>query len=293
MSMFRGTYVALVTPFKNGKVDFSTLERLVEFHVGAGIAGIVPCGTTGESPTLSHKEHDQVIEEVVKFARGRIHVMAGTGSNATDEAIELTQHAERAGADSTLQVSPYYNKPTQDGLYHHFKAIAEATSLPVVLYNIPGRCAVEIATDTIVRLAEIKTIAAVKHATGSMDGASELRTRCGLDILSGDDSMTLPLMSIGGTGVISVIANVIPKDMKALTDAALAGDFKTAEQWHRKTFALAKGMLSMATNPIPVKAAMDMLGMCEGELRLPMYPMNEALKAKLRQMAVEYGLLKK
>lgn len=290
--MFRGTYVAMVTPFKNGKVDFDTLERLVELHVDAGIAGVVPCGTTGESPTLTHEEHDEVIQRVVKCAAGRIHVMAGTGSNSTAEAIRLTQHAERAGADSSLQVAPYYNKPTQEGLYHHFKAIAEATSLPLVLYNIPPRCVVEVAVDTIARLAEIKNIAAVKHATGTMDAASELRTICDIDILSGDDSMTLPLISIGGVGVISVIGNVVPKDVKTLTDAALAGDFATAEKWHRKMFTLAKGMLSIATNPIPVKTAMAMLGMCQEELRLPMYPMNEALKAKLRKVLVDYGLIK-
>jgi len=290
--MFSGTYVALVTPFKNGKVDFNTLDRLVDMHVEAGIAGVVPCGTTGESPTLDHQEHDQVIERVVKRAGKRIHVMAGTGSNSTAEAIQLTKHAEAAGADSSLQVAPYYNKPTQKGLYEHYKAIAESTSLPIVIYNIPGRCGVEIAVETLVELSRIKNIVAVKHATGSMDGASALRTACDLEILSGDDSMTLPLMSIGGTGVISVIANVVPGDVKAMTDAALAGDFRTAERLHRKMFALAKGMLSLATNPIPVKSAMAMLGMCEGELRLPLWPMDEPQQKKLRAALVEYGLLK-
>lgn len=290
--MFRGTYVALVTPFKDGQVDFDTLDALVDRHIDAGIAGIVPCGTTGESPTLSHAEHDTVIERVVRRAAGRVHVMAGTGSNSTAEAIRLTRHAEQAGADSSLQVSPYYNKPTQIGLYEHFKAIAGSTSLPLVLYNIPGRCGVEIAPETMAELAKIKNIAAVKHATGSMDGASALRTMCEIDILSGDDSMTLPLMSIGGVGVISVIANVIPKDMKALTDAALAGDYATAETLHRKMFALGKGMLTLATNPIPVKAAMAMLGLCAEELRLPLCTMDDARKATLRAALVEYGLLK-
>jgi len=290
--MFSGTYVALVTPFKDGKVDFDTLDKLVDFHVEAGIAGIVPCGTTGESPTLSHDEHDAVIERVVTRAAGRIHVMAGTGSNSTAEAIRLTKHAEKAGADSSLQVAPYYNKPTQEGLYQHFKAIADQTSLPLVIYNIPGRCGVEIAAETIARLAEIKNIAAVKHATGSMDPASALRTMCDIDILSGDDSMTLPLMSIGGSGVISVIANIIPRDVKALTDAALADDYKTAEQWHRKMFALGKGMLSLATNPIPVKAAMSMLDMCHEELRLPLYPMDQPTRRKLREALIAYGLLR-
>ncbi len=290
--MFAGTYVALVTPFKGDQVDYESLEKLIEFQVKAGVAGVVPCGTTGESPTLSHKEHDEVIEQVVKFSAGRIHVMAGTGSNSTAEAIRLTKHAEAAGADSALLVAPYYNKPTQDGLYEHFKTIAENTSLPLVLYNIPGRCGVEIAPETIAKLFEIKNIVAVKHATGSMDGASALQTMCDIDILSGDDSMTLPLMSIGGKGVVSVIGNIIPSDMKALTDAALSGDFAKAQELHTKMFALAKGMLSLATNPIPIKCAMSMLGMCQETLRLPMVPMKAELKDKLRKMLVEYGLLK-
>ncbi|MFA5863987.1 MAG: 4-hydroxy-tetrahydrodipicolinate synthase [Phycisphaerae bacterium] len=291
--MFKGTYVALVTPFKNGAVDYDTLDKLVEFQVKAGIAGIVPCGTTGESPTLDHEEHDEVIARVIKRARGRIHVMAGTGSNSTAEAIDLTRHAERNGADSALLVAPYYNRPTQEGLYQHFKAIAESTKLSLVIYNIPGRCAVEIMPETIARLAKIKNINAVKHATGSMDGASALRAMCDIDILSGDDSMTLPLMSVGATGVISVIANIVPKDMKALTDTALRHDFKKAEKLHRKMFPLAKGMLSLATNPIPVKTAMAMLGMCGGDLRLPLWPMDDSLKQKLRNTLKDYGLLKK
>jgi len=288
---FKGTYVALITPFKDGVVDYDTLDKLVDFHIKAGIAGIVPCGTTGESPTLSHEEHDAVIARVIKRANGRIHIMAGTGSNSTAEAIRLTRHAEENGADSALVVAPYYNKPTQEGLYQHYKAIAESTKLPIVIYNIPGRCGVEIFPETIARLAKIKNIQAVKHATGSMDGASALRALCDIQILSGDDSMTLPLMSIGGTGVISVIANIIPKDTKALTAAALAGNYKKAEKLHRKLFPLSKNMF-IATNPIPIKTAMGMLGMCSDELRLPMYPMDEALKQKLRASLVEYGLLK-
>jgi 4-hydroxy-tetrahydrodipicolinate synthase len=289
--MFKGTFVALVTPFKDGLVDFDTLDTLVEFHIKAGLEGIVPCGTTGESPTLSHEEQDAVIARVIKRARGKIHVMAGTGSNSTAEAIRLTRHAEENGADSALLVAPYYNKPTQEGLFQHYKAIAESTKLPLVIYNIPGRCGVEISPETIARLARIKNIRAVKHATGSMDGASALRTMCDIDILSGDDSMTLPLMAVGGTGVISVIANIVPKDTKALTDAALAGDFRKAEKLHRKLFPLSKNMF-IATNPIPVKTAMGMLGMCGDELRLPLYPMDDALKQKVRQALVEYGLLK-
>jgi len=289
--MFEGTYVALVTPFKNGRVDYDTLDTLVDFQIKAKIAGIVPCGTTGESPTLSHEEHDEVIARVIHRAKGKLHVMAGTGSNSTAEAIRLTRHAEDNGADSALLVAPYYNKPTQEGLYQHYKAVAESTRLPLVVYNIPGRCGVEISPETIARLAKIKNIVAVKHATGAMDGASALRALCDIEILSGDDSMTLPLMSIGGKGVISVIANIVPKDTKALTDAALAGDYTKAEKLHRKLFPLAKNLF-IATNPIPVKAAMAMLGMCSDELRLPLWPMEDSLKQKVRAALVEYGLLK-
>jgi len=289
--MFEGTYVAIVTPFKNGRVDYDTLDTLVDFQIKAKIAGIVPCGTTGESPTLSHEEHDEVIARVIHRAKGKLHVMAGTGSNSTAEAIRLTKHAEDNGADSALLVAPYYNKPTQEGLYQHYKAVAEATKLPLVIYNIPGRCGVEITPETIARLSKIKNILGVKHATGSMDGASALRAMCDIEILSGDDSMTLPLMSIGGKGVISVIANVVPKDTKALTDAALAGDYTRAEKLHRKLFPLTKNMF-IATNPIPVKTAMAMLGMCSDELRLPLWPMDDSLKQKLRAALVEYGLLK-
>lgn len=289
--MFRGTYVAIVTPFKDGLVDYDTLERHVNFLIEKGVSGIVPCGTTGESPTLTHEEHEKVVEQVVKFVGGRVHVMAGTGSNSTAEAIRLTKHAERAGADSALLVTPYYNKPTQEGLYYHFKTIAESTSLPIVLYNIPGRCGVEIAPETIARLSEIKNIVAVKHATGSVDGASTLRMLCDIEILSGDDSMTLPLMSIGAVGVVSVIANIIPQDMQAMTTAALEGDFKRAVELHFKMFPLAKGLLTLATNPIPIKAAMSMLGMCSEELRLPLCPLDDAKKAKLKGMLRDYGLL--
>jgi len=289
---FKGTYVALVTPFRNGKVDFDTLDKLVDFHIDAGTDGLVPCGTTGESPTLSHDEHDAVIERVVQRAAGRVPVVAGTGSNSTAEAIRLTRHAEQAGADGALLVSPYYNKPTQKGLYEHFKAIAEASALPQILYNIPGRCGVEIAPETIARLSEIPNIVGVKHATGAMDSASALFGLCkeGFQVISGDDSMTLPLMSIGGVGVISVIANLIPKDVKAMTDAALKGDFDTARKWHHKLFNLAKGMLSLETNPIPIKTAMAAKGMICEEFRLPMCKMADANKEKLQRILRAYGL---
>src|SRR5580765_8578728 len=217
--MFKGSMVALVTPFKDGEVDWKTLDALVDFHIQAGSDALVPAGTTGESPTLTHEENDAVVAAVARRAKGRIPVLAGTGSNSTAEAIAMTKHAQANGADGSLQVAPYYNRPTQEGLFQHFSAIAKASSFPHVLYNIPGRCAVEITTDTIVRLREThKNIVAVKHATGSMDGASELRVRSDIDIISGDDSMTLPLMIVGGVGVISVLANLIPKDVKAMTD---------------------------------------------------------------------------
>ncbi len=290
---FKGMYVALVTPFRDGQVDYTTLDELVDFHLQAGTDGLVPCGTTGESPTLSHDEHDKVIERVIQQVAGKIPVVAGTGSNSTAEAIRLTRHAEKAGADAALLVSPYYNKPTQQGLYEHFKAIAESTALPLILYNIPGRCGVEIQPETIARLAEIKNIVGVKHATGTMDPASALFVLCrdkNFQVISGDDSMTLPLMSIGGVGVISVIGNLIPKDTKAMTDAALAGDFVTARKWHHKLFALARGMLALETNPIPIKTAMAIKGMLTEEFRLPMSKISPANKTKLQQMLADYGL---
>lgn len=284
--------VALVTPFKDGQVDYKTLDALVDFHVAAGTDVLVPCGTTGESPTLTHEENDAVIAAVVRRAKGRIPVVGGTGSNSTQEAIEMTRNARRNGADGTLQVAPYYNRPTQEGLFQHFKAVADAVDFPHVLYNIPGRCGVEVSVDTMVRLRQAcKNIVAVKHATGSMDGASELATRSDLGIISGDDSMTLPIMAVGGVGVISVLANVVPKDVKAMTDAALKGEWDTARRWHLKMFALARGLLSLETNPIPIKTAMAMLGMCTEEFRLPMCRMQPANREKLAAALKAYGLL--
>lgn len=290
--MFAGTMVALVTPFRDGQVDWAGLEKLVDFHLQQGTDALVPCGTTGESPTLSHEEQDRVIEAVVKRAGRRVPVVAGTGSNSTAEALRLTRHAHQVGADGALLVAPYYNKPTQEGLYRHFATIAEAVDMPLVLYNIPGRCGVEISVATLARLrAEYKNIVAVKHATGSMDTASELATLSDLVILSGDDSMTLPLMSIGAKGVISVIANLIPKDAKALTDAALKGDFAAATQQHRKLFPLARAMLSLETNPIPIKTAMAIKGMIAEEFRLPLCPMTPQNRQKLEAVMRSYGLL--
>ncbi len=290
--MFTGSLVALVTPFSDGQVDFETLDELVEFHLNSGTDGIVPCGTTGESPTLSHEEHKAVIERVVSIVDGRIPVIAGTGSNSTAEAIELTAHARKSGADGSLQVCPYYNKPTQEGLYQHFKSIAEEVDIPLVLYNIPGRCGGSgLAAETIIRLAELENIVAVKEASGSLDLASEIALATDLTLLSGDDSLTLPMASVGGKGVISVAANIVPADVKAMTDLILEGDLTSARKWHQKLFALAKNMLGLATNPIPVKTAMAMLNLASDELRLPMTPLTADQQTQLRQCLKEYGLL--
>lgn len=289
--MFTGSLVALVTPFKDGQVDFATLEKLVEFQIENGTDGIVPVGTTGESPTLSHDEHKKVVEVVVKAVNGRVPVIAGAGSNSTAEAIELTKFAKEIGADATLQVVPYYNKPTQEGMYQHFAAIANTVDLPVVLYNIPPRSVVNMEPETICRLAELKNIVAVKEATGKMDQASAIAIGSDLTILSGDDSLTLPLAAVGGKGVISVVANIVPKDTKALTDAILAGDFVTAKKWHEKLFAMSQALLGLSTNPIPIKAAMAELSLASDELRLPMVSLEDSKRTQLKQILADYGLL--
>jgi 4-hydroxy-tetrahydrodipicolinate synthase len=290
--MFTGAMVALVTPFQDGEIDFRTLDELIDFQLENGIDAIVPCGTTGESPTLSHPEHKEVIERVVKAVGGKVPVIAGAGSNSTAEAIELTAFSKKVGADATLQVCPYYNKPTQEGFYQHFKVIAEEVDLPIVLYNIPGRCGgTGLTAETVARLAEIENIVAIKEATGRLDMASEIATSCDMTIISGDDSLTLPIASVGGKGVISVVANIVPADVKAMTDLILEGDFTSALKWHKKLFALSKNMLGLATNPIPIKAAMAMLNMAPEELRLPMTALDESKKAILRQTLKDYGLL--
>ncbi len=290
--MFTGAMVALVTPFQNGEIDFRTLDELIDFQLENGIDAISPCGTTGESPTLSHPEHKQVIERVVRAVGGKVPVIAGAGSNSTAEAIELTAFSKKVGADATLQVCPYYNKPTQEGFFQHFKAIAEEVDLPMVLYNIPGRCGGNgLTVDTVVRLSEIENIVAIKESTGRLDMASEIAARCDMTIISGDDSLTLPICSVGGKGVISVVANIVPADVKAMTDLILEGDFTSALKWHKKLFALCRDMLGLATNPIPVKAAMAMLDMAPEELRLPMTPLDEKTKTILRQTLKDYGLL--
>lgn len=290
--LFAGVTVAIVTPFKNGDIDWDALGKLVDWHVGEGTNTLAPCGTTGESPTLTHDENERVVAFVCERAAGRIKIMAGTGSNNTTEAIRMTKAAKKAGATGTLQVGPYYNKPTQEGYFRHFGAIAEACDLPQVIYNIPGRTASNIAPETLARMAEkYPTIVAVKEATGSLDQASSIAALCDLTLLSGDDSLTLPLMSIGGRGVVSVVGNIVPKDMLALVKAASEGNFAEALKWHRKLFPLCRDMLSVATNPIPVKTALKLLGRDSGELRLPMCAMDAAGEAKVRQTLANYGLL--
>jgi 4-hydroxy-tetrahydrodipicolinate synthase len=289
--MLSGMLVALVTPFRDGRVDYEAIERLVDWHVEQGTEGLVPVGTTGESPTVDVAEHQKIVKTVVERSAGRIPVVAGTGGNATAEAIHLTRYAKDVGADGSLQVCPYYNKPTQEGLYRHFAAIAEAVDLPMVLYNIPGRTGVSLAPATIARLAQLPQVVAVKEATGSMDQASEILAQCDLVVLSGDDSLTLPLMAVGAQGVISVVGNLVPKDMKRLTDAMLAGDVATAQEAHRRLFPLCRAMF-IETNPIPVKTAMKMVGLLESdEKRLPMTDLTPEHAEALKKALQEYGLL--
>ena len=291
---FQGSLVAMVTPFRNGKVDEPKLRELVEFHVKHGTDGLVPCGTTGESATLSHDEHKRVVEIVIEAGGGRIPVIAGTGSNSTAEAIDLTAHAKKAGAAGALIVSPYYNKPTQEGLYQHYRAIAEAVDLPILVYNIQARTAVNVETETLARLArDCQNIVGVKEASGSLEQMTQVLLACGPDftVLSGDDTLTLPLLSLGGKGVISVIANFIPRETVEMVHAALDGDWKRARELHLKLFPLSKAMF-IETNPIPVKEALAMLGMIEPEFRLPLCRMSEPNRERLKKALQQFGLLK-
>jgi 4-hydroxy-tetrahydrodipicolinate synthase len=287
---FAGVTVALVTPFRDGEIDFDRLGRLVDWHVEQGTDGLAPVGTTGESPTLDHAEHERIIGFVVERAARRLKVVPGTGSNSTREAVRLTKFAKRAGADGALMVGPYYNKPSQEGYYRHFAAVAAESDLPIVLYNIPGRTGSNILPETIARLAEIPSVVAVKEATGSLDQASHVASLCDLTILSGDDSLTLPLMSVGGRGVVSVVGNLVPRDLQALVRAFDKGDSAEALRWHRKLFPLCRDLLSVATNPIPLKAAMRLLGRDSGELRLPMCPVDAAGEARIAATLAAYGL---
>jgi 4-hydroxy-tetrahydrodipicolinate synthase len=292
-SDFAGVGVAIVTPFRDGKLDVKRLQEQIDFQISSGVTFLVPVGTTGESPTLSHDEHERVISEVIQAARGRCKVMAGTGSNCTAEALRLTRWAAKEGADASLQVAPYYNKPTQRGFYEHFKAIASEVGIPHCVYNIPGRSAKNIEPETIAKLAEISNITMVKEATGSLDQCSQILNTTNLTVLSGDDSLTLPMMSIGAQGVISVAGNIVPGDLLAMVKAALDGDFVLAAKWHHKLFPLCRDMLSLATNPIPVKAAMMLLGRDTGDLRLPMTALEPAELDVLRGTLERFGLMGK
>lgn len=288
---YAGLSVAITTPFRDGAVDYQALRTQVEFQIEAGTTCLCPVGTTGECPTLSHDEHERVIASVVEFSAGRIKVMPGTGSNSTAEALRLTRFAKQAGADAALVVAPYYNKPTQEGFYQHYRALAEAVDLPICVYNIPGRTGKNIEPETIARMGELPNITMVKEATGSMDQASAIMAMSNLTVLSGDDSLTLPLLSIGARGVISVAGNIVPRDVIALVKAFDAGNQVEALAWHRKLFPLCRDMLGLATNPIPIKAAMRMLGRDTGELRMPMTPLDAASEAKLHATLGRYGLL--
>lgn len=294
--MFKGSYVALVTPFRNGRVDEPRLKALVDYHVEAHTDGLVPCGSTGESATLSHDEHRRVVEIVVKAARGRIPVLAGAGSNSTAETLDLVRHAHRAGAQGALLVVPYYNKPTARGLYEHFRAVARATPLPIILYNIPGRTGINMAPETVIRLAQdCPTIVGIKEASGGMDYTSQLVAALGQErfiIFSGDDSLTLPLMALGARGVISVIANILPEAMAELCRAWSNGHAGRALDLHRQMFPLMRALF-VETNPIPLKAAMAALGLCREELRMPLAPMSSENKKKLLAVLKACPLLRR
>ena len=292
--MFTGTYTAIVTPFKNGGVDETALNRLIQLQIKGGVDGIVPVGTTGESPTVDYAEHLKIIALAVKFAAGKVRVLAGTGANSTSEAVYLTREAEKIGADGSLQVAPYYNKPAQEGLFQHFREIARATKLPIVLYSIPGRCGVEIGVETVRRLASgCKNIVGLKEAGGSCDRVSQLRAALGpkFAILSGDDSLTLPFMAVGAQGVISVASNIIPREVAQMVSAFTRGDAKKASHLHAKFYPMFKDLF-LETNPVPVKAALAMLGVIEEEYRLPLVRMSDANREKLRATLKACGILK-
>jgi len=290
--MFEGSMVALVTPFKKGKVDDKKLAELVGFHIKNGTSGIIPCGTTGESATLSYEEHERVIEVVIEAADKKIPVIAGTGSNSTAEALMLTRHAKKAGADASLQVSPYYNRPTQEGLYRHFKTIAEEVDLPMIVYNIASRTGVNIEPETMARISKVKNIAGVKESSGSLEQMSRIRYLCGdkFNLISGDDALTLPLLAIGGTGVISVVNNIVPRDVADMVAKFKKGDLEGARKLHYKLLPLIKAIF-IETNPIPVKTAMSLMGMIEQDLRLPLCSRSEANLEKLKEVLKDYGLL--
>jgi 4-hydroxy-tetrahydrodipicolinate synthase len=290
--MFKGVITALVTPLRDDRVDEAALRRLVDEQIAGGIDGLVPVGTTGESPTLTNEEHIRVVEVVVEQAKKRVPIIAGTGANSTREAIELTLAAKAVGADGTLQVVPYYNKPTQDGLYRHFKTIAEATGLPMVVYNVPGRTGCDLLPDTIARLCDVPKVVGVKEATGNLQRAAQIIARVGdrLTLLSGDDATALPFYAVGGHGCISVVSNVAPADMAAMWDATVAGNWAKARALHYKLFPLSEGLFIEA-NPIPVKAALAMMGKIADEIRPPLYPLAGANREKVRKILADLKLV--
>lgn len=287
--MFKGSIVALVTPFRNGKIDVEKLDELVEFHVAEGTNAIVPCGTTGESAAMSHSEHEEVIKRVVRTADGRLPVIAGTGSNYTDEAISLTRFAADVGADASLLVSPYYNRPTQEGLYRHFRRIAEEVNIPQILYNVPSRTGSNVLPSTVLRLADLRNVVAIKEASGSVDQSVEILRGCDIDVLSGDDSLTLPLMAVGATGVISVAANLVPRQIADLTAAMLEGNVQEARRLHMHLYPLFD-VLFVETNPIPVKSAMAVLERIGPEMRLPLCEMAPANLDRLKSVLADLGI---
>jgi 4-hydroxy-tetrahydrodipicolinate synthase len=290
--MFRGSIVAIVTPFKDGKIDEKAFRDLIEFQINNGTDGIVPCGTTGESATLSHEEHEKIIGLTIEAVNGRVPVIAGTGSNNTAEAARLTRHAKKAGANAALLITPYYNKPTQEGLYQHYRKVAEEVDIPIILYNVPGRTGVNMLPETVARLAEIKNIVGIKEATGDLKQISDVISICPKDflLLSGDDFTVYPTLAIGGHGVISVVANVAPKDMADLCDAYFAGDMKKASELHYRLLPL-NGAMFYETNPIPVKTALSLMGKVSGEMRLPLCSISEGNLNKLKKVMKDYGLI--
>ncbi len=291
--MLKGAITAIVTPFKNGQLDEEAYRELIEFQIKGGIHGIVPCGTTGESPVLSHAEHKRVVEACIDQVKKRVPVIAGSGSNNTAEAVDLTKHAQNAGADYALMITPYYNKPTQEGLYQHYKTVASQTKIPIVVYNVPGRTSLNLLPETMARLAAIPNIVGLKDATGDLKQGAKTLELCGdkITVLSGDDFTVLPLLSVGGQGVISVVSNAAPADMAGMCNAFFQGDLKEARRLHYKMWPLIEAMF-YETNPVPVKTALKMMGKITGEVRQPLCPMAPANEEKLRQVMQKYGLVK-
>jgi len=291
-NMFSGSIVAIVTPFKNGKFDRESFKKLIEFQISGGTDGIVPVGCTGEAATLTHDEHKEVIDFTLEIVNRQVKVIAGTGSNSTAEALELTKFAKNAGCDGALIITPYYNKPTPDGLYKHYRTIAEEVDIPILLYNVPSRTGISILPETVARLAELKNIVGIKEASGSLDQVSKIISLCGenFDVLSGDDSMTIPIMAVGGKGVISVAANIIPSQVSQMVHAALSGNWKEAQKMHIKLFDIFKALF-IETNPIPVKTCLSLMGKIELELRMPLTPPSQENKKKLESILKQYGLI--